>query len=353
MVDRSAQRHSKPIAPNSWAGPHGCGSASHGPPPPLSNSEGPVLDPIVSIRSSLTIEPGETAVVDMVTGVSANTRRGVGHDRKYHDRHLADRLLDSLGRTVRLSCNNSMRPRPKPISRPSCQPRSFTPATPAANASILVKNGRGQSGLWGYGISGDLPIVLVRIAAQNKIHLVEQLIRSYAYWRFKGLAVDLVIWNEDQSGYRQLLHDEVMNLIGNSTEAHLLDRPGGILVRRPEQLSEEDRILLQTVARVVLSDSSGTLSDQVERRGAQYRDAGPHPLRSPKSGSRPSDGLPHRDLIYANGIGGFTPDGREYVITMTSSQRTPAPWANVLANSQFGTVVTESGLRLHVVRERA
>ena len=135
-----------------------------------------------------------------------------------------------------------------------------------------------------------------------------------------------------------------MNLIGGSTEAHLLDRPGGIFIRRPELMSEEDRILLQAVARVVLSDNAGPLADQIERRGArEVTMPALIPTRSRKADNSSNDGLTHRDLIYANGIGGFTPDGREYVISVTPSQRTPAPWANVLANSQFGTVVTESG----------
>ena len=122
------------------------------------------------------------------------------------------------------------------------------------------------------------------------------------------------------------------------------DRPGGIFIRRPELMSEEDRILLQAVARVVLADSAGPLVDQIERRGSrEIMMPALVPTRSRKTDISSNDGVTHRDLIYANGIGGFTPDGREYVISITPSQRTPAPWANVLANSQFGTVVTESG----------
>ena len=269
----------------------------------------------------------------------------MGMIEKYHDRHLADRLIDlawTHGQVI-LQQLNTTEAEAQLFGRLASS-IIYASSARRASATILAKNRRGQSGLWGHGISGDLPIVLVRIADQKKIHLVEQLVRAHAYWRFKGLVVDLVIWNEDQSGYRQLLHDEVMNRIAGSTEAHLLDRPGGIFIRRPELMSEEDRILLQAVARVVLSDNAGPLADQIERRGS--RDAmmpALIPTRSRKSDISLNDGLPHRDLIYTNGIGGFTADGREYVISITPSQRTPAPWANVLANSQFGTVVTESG----------
>src|SRR5581483_7200559 len=104
----------------------------------------------------------------------------------------------------------------------------YANAAHRANPSLLMKNRRGQSGLWGHGISGDLPIVLLRIADQERIELVRQLVQAHAYWRIKGLAVDLVIWNEDPSGYRQALQDQITALIAAGVEAHVVDRPGGI-----------------------------------------------------------------------------------------------------------------------------
>ena len=145
---------------------------------------------------------------------------------------------------------------------------SFTPiqAQPAlCPGSIIARNRRGQSGLWGYGISGDLPIVLLRIGDQAQINLVRQLVAAHGYWRLKGLAVDLVIWNEDQSGYRQgTLQDLIMGIIGSRAETNLLDKPGGIFVRRVEQMSEEDKVLMQSVARIIISDIAGTLAEQAD-----------------------------------------------------------------------------------------
>ena len=129
-------------------------------------------------------------------------------------------------------------------------------ANPAlrADAAVLMKNRRGQSALWGYAISGDLPIVLARIGDAANIDLVRQLVQAHAYWRLKGLAVDLVIWNEDHAGYRQLLQDQILGLVAAGVEAQVIERPGGIFVRRAEQISDEDRILFEAVARAVLSD---------------------------------------------------------------------------------------------------
>src|SRR6185312_12895918 len=143
-----------------------------------------------------------------------------------------------------------------------------------ADAGVLMKNRRGQSALWGYAISGDLPIVLARIADAANLDLVRQLVQAHAYWRLKGLAVDLVIWNEDHAGYRQLLQDQILGLVAAGVEAHVLERPGGIFVRRAEQISDEDRILFESVARAVISDKRGTLAEQVSQRSATERRIG-------------------------------------------------------------------------------
>ena len=210
--------------------------------------------------------------------------------------------------------------------------------------AVMVKNRRGQSGLWGYSISGDLPIVLLRIEDQANIDLVRQLVQAHAYWRLKGLAVDLVIWNEDHAGYRQLLQEQIMGLIASGIEANVTERPGGIYVRPVDQISAEDRILLQTVARAVISDSLGSLADQVNRKPLAAA-AAPllAPVRSHNPESSPIAAIARKDLLFFNGLGGFTPDGREYIITTTDRQKTPAPWVNVLANPFFGTIVSESG----------
>ena len=211
-----------------------------------------------------------------------------------------------------------------------------------AGAGILTRNRLGQSSLWAFGISGDLPILLMRIADVHRLDLVKQVLQAHAYWREKGLEVDLVILNEDFSGYRQVLQDRILGLIAAGTESQRVDKPGGIFLRRSEQLSEEDRVLLQTVARVVLTDSAETLAEQVERRAPIERRIPRFiPTRSmlPATTSAPAP----RDRVFFNSLGGFTPDGREYVISLAPGRTTPAPWSNVLANPQIGTVISESG----------
>ncbi len=312
---------------------------------PLFNSDGSVLDPIVAIRRRVTLAPDEAIVVDLVIGVSETREAALALIEKYEDRHLTDRVFDMAwthGQVV-LRQLNSTEADAQLYGR-LASPVVYSTAFRRANSEILVKNLRGQSGLWGHGISGDLPIVLLRISNSEKIEVVRQLVQAHAFWRLKGLAVDLVIWNVDSSGYRQVLQDLVIGMISAGTSAQSLDRPGGIFVRRAEQLSDEDRILLQTVARIIIVDTEGTLDEQIDRRPrTDVKVVELTPTRLRRLDVVPVAIPLRHELTFFNGLGGFTADGREYVIRLEPGQVTPAPWANVLASPHFGTVMTESG----------
>ncbi len=317
----------------------------------LSNSQGSVLDPIVAIRCRITLEPGATAQIDQVFGLSDQREDCARLIDKYRDRRLADRVFDlawTHSQVVRRQINATQAD--AQLYERLAGLVIYSSSALRADPAMLLQNRRGQSGLWGHAISGDLPIVLLQIADADNIELVRQIVQAHAYWRLKGLAVDLVIWNEDQAGYRQQLQDQIMGLIAAGIEANVIDRPGGIFVRPAQQMSHEDRVLLQAVARVIISDSDGSLSDQINRRRL------PEPVPSPllpaliqhqqKDLPRESERWPFEGadelLLLDNGRGGFSTDGSEYVIRLAAGDSTPMPWANVLANHQFGCVVSES-----------
>ena len=311
----------------------------------LSGSQGSVLDPIVSIRCQIVLDPEESVTVDLVSGIGETRDLCLRLVDKYQDRHLADRVFE-LAWThsqVVLRQLNTTEADAQLYGRLAGS-ILYANASMRAEAAVLSKNRRGQSGLWGYAISGDLPILLLQIADPSNIDLVRQLVQAHAYWRLKGLAVDLVIWNEDHAGYRQVLHDQIMGLIAAGVEAHVIDRPGGIFVRAAEQMSVEDRLLQQSVARIVLTDRRGTLMDQITRVAPPAAQAYRF---KPTRTHRPEPPAPieaRQVLLFYNGLGGFSSDGREYVITTSPEHVTPAPWVNVLANPHFGTVISENGL---------
>ncbi|MGD1030764.1 MAG: glucoamylase family protein [Opitutaceae bacterium] len=310
---------------------------------PLSNTSGSVLDPVVALRRTVTLASNETAVVDLITGVAESRESALALVEKYQNFRMTDRAFD-LAWThsqVTLRHLDATEGEAQLYGRLA---GALIYADPSRRASpgILRGNRRGQSGLWSYGVSGDAPIVLLQISDAKKIEIVRQVIRAHAYWRIKGLTVELVILNEDASVYRQSLHDLITGLVSSGIEAQMLDRPGGIFVRRLEQISGDDRTLLQSAARIVLDDENGSLAEQVERRGEAE---GPAPALAPTRRERSVSAgeLPARDLVFRNGLGGFTRDGHEYVISLQAGRMTPAPWVNVIANPSFGTVVSECG----------
>jgi cellobiose phosphorylase len=213
-----------------------------------------------------------------------------------------------------------------------------------AGSGVLMKNQLGQSGLWAFGISGDFPIVLLRITDRSNINLARQLLRAHAYWQTMGIAVDLVIWNEDSSGYRQELYDEIMGLISVSTSAFDPKQFGGVYTIHEDQISVEAGVLMQAVASAVFTDRRGTLEEQLER---ERRPRATIPLLKPERTTKVEAYRPvestGKDLIFFNGLGGFTKDGREYIIRLAPGEVTPVPWSNVIANHNFGTVISESG----------
>lgn len=310
---------------------------------PLSGAQGSVLDPIVSIQSRLVIEPDETVIVDIITGMSAARDQSQYLIEKYQDRHLRDRAfeLSWTHSQVVLRQINASEEEAELYGRLASSVVYSNPAL-RASPSILLKNQRGQSALWGYSISGDLPIVLLEVSDSSNISLVKQLIQAQAYWHLKGLAVDLVILNQDPSGYRQVLQDQIQGLIAAGFGMSTHDKQGRIFVRPVDQVSAEDLILLKAVARVIISDARGTLADQINRR--MVAKAGMAYLAPAQRYATIKDkiNLP-KSLQFFNGRGGFSPDGREYIIHTEGNGRTPLPWINVIANPLFGTIVTESG----------
>ena len=312
-------------------------------PGPLSNTQGSVLDPIVSIRHELTLQPEETIIIDIITGISETRDACIGLVEKYQDKHHKDRVFElawTHSQVVLRQINATEAD--AQLYGQLASSIIFNNPLLRADPSVIMKNRRSQSGLWGYSISGDLPIILLQIENQVNIELAKQLVQAHAYWRLKGLAVDLVIWNEDYGGYRQVLQNQILGLISADHGAELTDHPGGIFVRAADQISDEDNILFQTVARITISDKRGTLEDHINRKS---RAKNIIPSFTPLESYTPSPiSVPKlKNLEFFNGLGGFSGDGREYVIVTSNEKRTPLPWANVLSNPYFGTVISESG----------
>ncbi len=309
----------------------------------LSNTDGSVLDPIAAIRRTLSLSPDASATVQIISGVADNREAALDLLEKYCDRHFVERAFEMAWfQSQEVLRHLGATEAEAQVYGRLATSLIYSNALRRAAPSVIARNQLRQSGLWRFAISGDLPIVLLRIGDLYRIDLVKQVLQAHTYWRMKGLTADLVIVNEDFSGYRAVLQDQIMGLINAGPERQMLNQAGGVFVRRAEELSEDERVLLQSVARVVYSDTAETLVEQVDRRVSAERVSDLLvPLQQPAV--EPAHPLAARERIFCNGLGGFTPDGREYVITLEPGQNTPAPWVNVIASPHIGTVVSESG----------
>jgi len=310
----------------------------------LSGSHGAVLDPIVAIRYRITVKPNHTATVDLIYGISETREACEGLIRKYRDEHLKNRAfeLSWTHNQVLLRQINATEADAQLYDQLASSVIYPNPDLRGETA-VIMNNFRGQSGLWSHSVSGDLPIVLLHMNDPDNLELARQMIQAHAYWRLKGLSVDLVIWNEDHGSYRQLLQDQIQGLINTDAGNQSYQKPGKIFVRSADQISPEDRILFESVARVIIYDHKGTLSEQVNRIHAE-KVVSPFVPSGSQTAEEPAekDALPD-NLLFDNGTGGFTADGKEYKIVTDRKKTTPAPWVNVIANPEMGTVISESG----------
>ncbi|MFC5480522.1 GH36-type glycosyl hydrolase domain-containing protein [Massilia suwonensis] len=307
--------------------------------PPLDGAAGSVLDPALVIRRVLVLGPDEEATVDLVLGVAANRDDALHLAIKYAQRGCVDHAFElawAQGQALLQSLHVSEADAQlyARLAGAVLYPQRALRADPA----LIAGNARGQSGLWPYAISGELPIVLLRVRDASRLPLARQLLAAHAWCRRKGFMFDLVIWCSDSGAQpTRSLHAQLREMI----QAELRDRPGGVYLQVFEQVLEEDRVLLQAVARVVLLDERGGLAEQLQRATAPAPAGMPLPACEPDTDSV-SMAMP-TGLLLDNGIGGFSPDGREYLIRVVPDHPTPAPWVNVLASPAFGSVVSESG----------
>jgi cyclic beta-1,2-glucan glucanotransferase len=331
---------------------------------PLSNTAGAVLDPIFSLRRRVRLAPGTTARVTFSTLIAPSREAAVALADKYRDPAVFERATTMAWTQAQVQLRHLgiLPDEANLFQRLGNRVLYLEPSLRAA-PEVLLRNTQGPAALWPYGLSGDLPIVLVRIDEVDDIGIVRQLLKAHEYFRLKLLAVDLVILNEKPPSYTQDLQAALEALVRTrqaryQAEAHEHDwRGGNLFILRAEQVAPEARSALFAAARVVLVARNGTLAEQIVRRDrvqdwrGSSRPGARRPVESEPDRSAPrapgapgaDTAPPHFELEFWNGLGGFADDGREYVTVLGEGQCTPAPWVNVVANPDFGFQVSESG----------
>jgi len=311
----------------------------------LSGTTGATLDPIMALGQEIELEPHAAVELAYVTLAAGSREDALALARRYRAWSCINRAFDQ----ARSQSETELRE--LDLDTPDVEHIQqllsvllYPHAALRADAETLAANRRGQSGLWPFDISGDHPILLARIGSQEEMPLVRELLRAHAYWRRRQIKIDLVILNQKDVGYAQELHDQLHQLVTRMDSDAWLNRRGGIFLLRAEQLDEAAQVLLETAARAVLDGDRGSLADQLDRLRRRPRRLPPFVPTGIEGEREPTPPLPRPDdLQFDNGLGGFSADGREYVIYLQEGQWTPASWINVIANPDFGFLVSEAG----------
>ena len=310
---------------------------------PLSNTVGAVLDPIFSLRRRVRIPPGGSARLILATLVAPTREELLSLADKYRDPAIFVRTVTLAWTQAQVQLRHLQISADEAHLFQRLATRIlYSDPTMRASEDTLKRNRNSESALWGYGISGDRPIVFLRIDQTEDRDIFRQLLRAQEYWRLKGLAVDLVVSNEEAPSYHPELQSSLELLLRTSGVSNGDSSRGGVYVLRTDQVPANIRETIAAAARVVVLSRNGSLADQVLRFLSRRPTSRPAVARLP---SPPVSEVspPRTALAFWNGLGGFSEDGREYVTILGSGQSTPAPWTNVVANPEFGFLVSESG----------
>ncbi len=308
----------------------------------MEQTSGYVLDPVFALRRKLSLDPREQKQITFITAAASSRDGLLRLIGKYRDASTCTRAFELAWshaeleyRYLGIQGDAAFRfgELASHLLYPNIRLR--------APVDRLRRNALGQSRLWAYGISGDLPIAAVSLNDADGLGLVRELLVAHTYWRLRGFKADLVILNREPAGYDQPLHQQLLRLVAAHSVHTGTDQPGGVFLRKADQISGEDLNLILTAAQATLGTVSGPLSKQLT--SASEGIPLPPPLQVRKFEEQPSAPLPFLELPYFNGLGGFTVDGREYAIYLPPGVCTPLPWINVMANPVFGTLVSESG----------
>jgi cyclic beta-1,2-glucan synthetase len=311
---------------------------------PLSNTAGAVLDPIVSMRIRVFIPAGETVQVSYITGVADSRESAISLAREHQGSNMPYRAqeLAWTHSQVELRYLNITAGQASLFQVMASQILFVRPPEEWKREIIKV-NSKGQTALWAYGVSGDLPIVVLRIGNMGHMETVKQMLTAHEYFRLKCLWMDLILLNEFGSSYEQPVQERLQELVAVSHARDLSGKPGGVYILQSTNIAQDDLNLIFAAARLVLNAEKGCIADQLNVEYKPYKALSLETRKIEYHIDGEQAVIPPNDLVYQNNLGGFSQDGKEYIIYLKKGESTPLPWSNIIANRDFGFLVTESG----------
>lgn len=316
----------------------------------LSGISGATLDPIFALGQEMALGPHENIRLVYLTMAAESREEILALAGRYRNWTQVDRSFHHANLNVQAWLNrhniNS-----QALSATSQVLSALIYPFPAARASaeVIAANRLGQTGLWRFGVSGDYPVLVVQIDDPDQIDLAREVLQVHRYLRSRRFMADVVILNDQHTSYGAELNRMLFRLVSRVNSEQWLNQRGGVFILYADQMQGDERTLLRTAARVLLSGSRGSLANQMPGYSIQVShlpDLIPTRKLMPVTRASQADGMNQggqEELQFFNGYGGFSADGREYIIRLPAGKPAPAPWVNVIGYPQFGSMVSESG----------
>ena len=322
---------------------------------PFSKNLGLVTDPCLAMKQTIKIMAKEAITLDLILCVNKEKNIVETLLKKYKNTNVISKTIDLAkakveAETIYLGLKG------KDIEKYQKLLSYILLNNPLKKLNNIPKRIYSQSKLWKYGISGDLPIILVKIKDLNDIYLVNDMLKAYEFYSSKNIKIDLIILNEEENSYEQYVNYEIGNAILNKQMEYLLNKSGGIFVINSNQIKKEDIELLEFKASFVIDAKLGDIGDGVEDLEEEYlksiknvEDDEKNKIKieecltnDNQDNNNQTVNLDTSKLKYFNGFGGFSEDGKSYYIKLEKDIKPPTVWSMVLANKTFGTIVTQN-----------
>ena len=314
---------------------------------PFSKKIGYVTDPIIALKHTITIKPEESSTIDLIISVNENKDIAIKNLIKFMNNENVQKTFELLKAKSEAE-NRYLGVKGKDIEVYQ-KMLSYLLFTPKIQVKKLYNKDDVYpiSGLWKFGISGDLPILLVKIKDVNDLDIINETLNAYEYFKAKGVQIDLVILNEEKESYENYVKDAIGSAILNKNLSYLLNISGGIFCLN--NIDKKDKRLLEQRANLIINASYSTLDIQMEELESTILENvketaydSPNYLISTEVQENNDKEFDETTLKYYNEYGGFSEDSKEYLIKVNKNNKLPTVWSQILANKHFGTLTTES-----------
>ena len=314
---------------------------------PFSKFLGLAVNSCIAMRKTVKVEAGKSVCLNLIITVSEDKDEVEKNIKKYENAEIVERVFELSKAKIEEEVRYlGITGKDIEVFQKLLSYIVFpTDIKKIYNMQNVSKTFR-QSDLWKFGISGDLPIILMEIKELNDSYILEECLKAYEYFRAKNIFIDLVILMKEENIYEQYIKQNVYRLIENHNLSYLENVSGGIYLLNENEIEEKD--LLKMRANIIIDAKGGTLKAILDDIESEYLESIKEIMdENIQKNPIPEFEVSHPNidmekLKYYNGYGGFSENGKEYIIKINKENKTPTVWSHIISNQKFGCMVTSN-----------